>query len=50
VYNIASISIFILVSAQLPRTLNLILENNLVSLNTKNKQNEYKQKYKTCTK
>jgi uncharacterized membrane protein YedE/YeeE len=31
VYNIASISLFILVSAQLPRTLNLILENNLVS-------------------
>lgn len=30
-YNIASISLFILLSAQLPRTLNLILENNLVS-------------------
>ena len=30
-YNIASILLFILVSAQLPRTLNLILENNLVS-------------------
>ena len=30
-YNIASISLFILFSAQLPRTLNLILENNLVS-------------------
>ena len=30
-YNIASISLFILVSAQLLRTLNLILENNLVS-------------------
>ena len=30
-YNIANISLFILVSAQLPRTLNLILENNLVS-------------------
>jgi hypothetical protein len=31
VFNIASISLFILLSAQLPRTLNLILENNLVS-------------------
>jgi hypothetical protein len=31
VYNIASISLFILLSAQLPRTLNLIFENNLVS-------------------
>ena len=30
-YNIASISLFILLSAQLPRTLNLIFENNLVS-------------------
>ena len=30
-YNIASISLFILLPAQLPRTLNLILENNLVS-------------------
>jgi hypothetical protein len=28
VYNIANISLFILVSAQLPRTLYLILENN----------------------
>ena len=30
-YNIASISLFILLSAQLPRTLNLMFENNLVS-------------------
>ena len=29
-YSIASISLFILVSAQLPRSLNLILDNNLV--------------------
>jgi methionine-rich copper-binding protein CopC len=45
VYNIASISLFILLSAQLPRTLNLMFENNkknehktIIILDTKNKQ------------